>query len=444
MGTILFAHAALPATLRTQYELAAPGWRLIPFVSPFPGMSSAYEALTADLRKRFPGMPLLSALLKHLKLEETGPVVFVWFSAGYKMAELLAGDVPSWDQIAAWVGIDGMHSGKDPDGSASDTGVGWLVQLAQGALTGYTVLALGHSDVKTYGGVASTTEVAAEVRRLSNMPDGPGPHGGLLIRPYDLKTNDHDEHIAALREWGAQLLGEAMRLLPRAIAGDLPPAPSEETLGVDVSEHQDPVHTNWAALAGAGVRFAIFRASMGSAGLDKHFQAHLTAVRTTSICALAAYHLYNRERDPLEQVEHFLAALGGEDLAPAVDVEWLGDEGKDGKPLPASTIARVAAGVPTFVREVEQRLHRPCLIYTAPGYAIQIPWPADLGRSPWWACHYNVKAPTIVRPWKDYLIHQKSGGLKTGGKLLAGHEIDQNVFRGTLEALRGALAPRSG
>lgn len=208
MSTILLAHAYLPADVRARYEAACPGWRIVPFVSSFPGMSAAYTALAADLRRRYPG-PLLDALLRHLKVADDGPCAVGWFSAGYAMARELAADGA---QPAAWIGLDGMHAGKDPDGTASDVGVAWLVKLARAALVGETVVALGHSDVRTYGAVASTTDVAAEVRRLAEVPPG-DKHGGLILRAYNVRAADHDEHVAALTGWGPALLGEAVALV---------------------------------------------------------------------------------------------------------------------------------------------------------------------------------------------------------------------------------------
>lgn len=204
--TILLAHAALDATLRARYEAAAPGWRILPFTSPFPGMSAAYSALAADLRRRYPG-PLLDALLRHLRAEDVGPCVVAWFSAGYGLARELAAD-ESASRVAAWVGLDGMHTSREADGTASDAGVAWLVKLAAEALEGRTVLTLGHSDVRTYGSTASTTDVAAEVRRLAGAP-----RGKFVVRAYNVATRDHDEHVAALRGWGPDLLGEAVALL---------------------------------------------------------------------------------------------------------------------------------------------------------------------------------------------------------------------------------------
>lgn len=218
--TILLAHAYLPAALRARYEAACPGWRIVPFVSTFPGMSSAYTALAADLRRRYPG-PLLAALLRHLKVADAGPVVVAWYSGGYAMARELAADGA---KPAAWVGIDGMHTGKDGDGTASDAGVEWLVKLARAALVGETVVALGHSDVRTYGTVASTTDVAREVRRLADVPPG-DKHGGLILRAYNVRGPDHDEHVAALSEWGPTLLGEAVALASGVAAPPLPPPP---------------------------------------------------------------------------------------------------------------------------------------------------------------------------------------------------------------------------
>ena len=235
--TIIIAHAALTAAMRARYEAAAPGWRIVPLISSFPGMSLAYTALAADLRRRSPGTPLLSALLRHLKIDDAGPVVFAWFSAGYAFARELAADPASRAAVSAWIGIDGMHTDKDRDGTASDAGVSWLVSLAQEALVGGTVLALGHSDVKTYGTTASTTQVAAEVRRLSGMPEGER-HGGLVIRPYNVRAVDHDEHVAALREWGADLVREALSLLPAVTLTAT--VPSTRPTQQPTAAHQSP------------------------------------------------------------------------------------------------------------------------------------------------------------------------------------------------------------
>lgn len=201
---LLLAHVA--PSLGPRYAAAVPpAVRVVPFTSPYPGLSSAYDALARELRdadgRLLPGLRRWLALRAGAPF--AGPVALGWYSAGYALARALAQHPADRAEVAGWIGIDGMHAGLDPDGTADDRGVAWLSELARAAADGGTPLWLGHTDVRT-AGYASTTQVAAELRRLAGEP-----RGRWHLEAHDVARDDAEEHRRAVTDWGMDLVARA-------------------------------------------------------------------------------------------------------------------------------------------------------------------------------------------------------------------------------------------
>jgi hypothetical protein len=159
------------------------------------GMSSRYQAFTL-------AAPSLEVLAKKYappkKLDAYEEVWLATWSAGYAYPR---GLLPTQrDRFAGIVLLDSGHTDKDADGTARDAGVAWAVDYVKQGRP----LWIGHTDVKTYGTTASTTQFATEVKRLAAGAPS------LVVRAIDVKKSDHDEHVAALHEWGPLFVAEAM------------------------------------------------------------------------------------------------------------------------------------------------------------------------------------------------------------------------------------------
>lgn len=304
--------------------------------------------------------------------------------------------------------------------------------------------------VVLFGGLDSTSR---RVQPLLPRPDGkhPGHHAGFDggyahgVRPIrdvclvDGRPAKVAEVLVGPR--AAQLGGPVAAVrypsAPAPAAAPSPPAPrpatsSRRTLLVDVSVHQRPDAVPWKALRAAHVEGVLVRATMGAQGVDEAFAAHLANAAAAGVAPIGAYHFFHHDKDPRVQAEHLCRAIGDRDLAPVVDVEWM--KGEDAGPLLPAVRQRVRATVPVFVREVEQRLGRPVLVYTAPGYAAQIGWSEPFGLL--WVAAYDRLQPPRLPPWTDWLLWQFRV------EPLAGLRLDQNVYRGPLDELRARLARR--
>jgi hypothetical protein len=202
--TLLLAHSTPAVIPAYRQALASVGWdaTVVPILSPYPGLSSAYDALAKACRGK--DGRILPALLARFGVKVTPgePLWLACWSAGYALARALPpADV---EALAGLVLLDSGHTGLDPDGTASDTGVAWAVEWARRAKTGRATFWLGCSDVKppTY---ASTAHFAAEVERLAG-----GQGGRFRVEAFDVSRDAAAEHVAALRQWGDEFVARAV------------------------------------------------------------------------------------------------------------------------------------------------------------------------------------------------------------------------------------------
>ncbi len=222
---VILAHASQSVRARYEAELEA---RLdvpvdLAIVNAGP-VSSAYDRLGDKLQRlaAMSGDPqaLLAELVKHSKapkrLDGYKTVTLASFSAGYALKRTILNDLGSSERLDAAVSIDSDHSGFDADGTARDSQLGGLVRFGLQAKERPKVLWLAHTDVRTPQAgpkrFASTTQVASELRRLTGLP-GAGDDvsaGGLRVRAEDRYRRDHDEHVAALNEWGPVWLADSV------------------------------------------------------------------------------------------------------------------------------------------------------------------------------------------------------------------------------------------
>lgn len=179
--------------------------------------SSAYQQLAAELRSGGSRQSLLERLtlrLGGLPLDRYGHVVVASWSAGYAMVRELLSEQQSVEQLSGVVSLDSWYASTEADGTANDTQLAGLVRLAILAKNGEKVLRLGATDVPTHG-YSSTRSVMRELQRLAALTPMPArlPSGKLervdglcSVTSYDVKRSAHDEHVAALREWGCREL----------------------------------------------------------------------------------------------------------------------------------------------------------------------------------------------------------------------------------------------
>ena len=200
--------------------------------------------------------------------------------------------------------------------------------------------------------------------------------------------------------------------------------------GIDVSYWQHTI--DWSKVAGAGMRFAIARATKGQRYTDPTFQTNVDGARTEGI-VVGAYHRATPSggananiTDARAEADHYLdvASPAVGDLIPALDIEETGGLG------PPDLVVWVKA----WVTRVTNRLGVKPMLYASPNF-----WTVNMGNSTWfadhgyrlWLAHWNVSSPTVPangwqgRGWTFWQWTHKPGlpGVTT--------DLDRDRFHGT-------------
>jgi len=174
-------------------------------------------------------------------------------------------------------------------------------------------------------------------------------------------------------------------------AGSEPAATSSTLEGIDVSHWQGTI--DWTKVSGAGMRFAMIKATDGTAFVDpnyatNHAQAKAAGLHTT------AYHFAQPDAtvgDAITEADHLVAvaSLGDGDMIPALDLETTGGLGA----------TALQSWVASWLDEVTARIGVRPMIYTSPNF-----WKtymgdtrsfADAGYTTLWIAHWGVASPTI-------------------------------------------------
>jgi GH25 family lysozyme M1 (1,4-beta-N-acetylmuramidase) len=200
--------------------------------------------------------------------------------------------------------------------------------------------------------------------------------------------------------------------------------------GIDVSQWQQTI--DWSKVAGAGMRFAIARATKGQHYIDPTFHTNVEGARAEGI-VVGAYHRATPSggananiTDARAEADHYLdvASPGVGDLIPALDIE------ETGGLAPPDLVVWVKA----WVTRVTNHLGVKPMVYASPNF-----WTVNMGNSTWfadhgyrlWLAHWNVSSPTVPangwqgRGWTFWQWTHKPGlpGVTT--------DLDRDRFDGT-------------
>ncbi|MEJ7728241.1 MAG: hypothetical protein WKG00_03415 [Polyangiaceae bacterium] len=184
------------------------------FVSPHPGMSSAYTTLGHALRNNGRILPQLVAKYAPGRWDS---IVLITWSAGYALARELLAIPADADEIDALVMLDSLHSSSQS--AAREIQMAPFEAFARRAVAGEKVFFLGHSDVPVTG--YDSTTVAA-----GNLTAAVPPGGDFIVRAYDTvpgrKVSDYEqEHRNAVRLWGPEAAAEAVARIANQDTGPL-------------------------------------------------------------------------------------------------------------------------------------------------------------------------------------------------------------------------------
>lgn len=173
------------------------------------GLSSVFVNLAQSWRDG--GGRCIPNLKRETGTTDATTTSLVCFSAGYGAVREMLWHPADRDAVDAVVCIDAVHAGWDSDGSPSDAMLAGFAAYAKLAKhTQQALLWLGHSDVPVADfphGYASTTDTAAELVRLAG-----GQGGQFYVQAFNVRpaSQPKAEHGAALTEWGAGFMGEAL------------------------------------------------------------------------------------------------------------------------------------------------------------------------------------------------------------------------------------------
>jgi lysozyme len=207
-------------------------------------------------------------------------------------------------------------------------------------------------------------------------------------------------------------------LLAAGACDDLPtgPGPAGEPVpGIDVSHWQGTI--DWNAVVAEGIEFSFIKATEGGDYVDPKFAESGAGARDAGIVR-GAYHFFRPQTDAMAQAAHFLRTVqvAPGDLPPVLDVEVT-----DGRTLDA-----VAAGVRTWLQEVERATGRRPILYTRASF-----WTAQMGAAfgayPLWVAHYGATQPNIPAGWSGWTFWQHSDAGRVDG--ISG-DVDLNWFNG--------------
>lgn len=177
--------------------------------------------------------------------------------------------------------------------------------------------------------------------------------------------------------------------------------------GIDVSVHSGVV--DWTKVAAAGHGFAILKATEGVDLADSAFHSHWREAAAAGLVR-GAYHFYVTEDAPEQQAAFFIATvqLQPGDLAPIVDIEWVGHHTADGW----------QDSLLVFIRRLQDHYGVAPIIYTSPHF-----WSdhfkgkisEELAPYPLWIAEYDVPQPTVPATWSTWHMWQYQGDAAIAG-----------------------------
>jgi GH25 family lysozyme M1 (1,4-beta-N-acetylmuramidase) len=171
----------------------------------------------------------------------------------------------------------------------------------------------------------------------------------------------------------------------------LPPPPPDSLPGIDVSHHQNAI--DWTQVAASGVRFAIIKASEGTAYIDPLYATNRAEAMASGI-VVGAYHFARPDLhpfNPIPEADHFVdtAQVAPGNIVPVLDLERAGD----------LSATQLTDWVLQWLDEVTTRTGVRPMVYTSPnGWRDRMADTtaiADAGYTLLWIAHWNVASPTL-------------------------------------------------
>ena len=218
---------------------------------------------------------------------------------------------------------------------------------------------------------------------------------------------------------------QAATSTPDTAAPTPPAAATTGIMGLDVSKYQGQI--DFAAVAGAGYRYVLVKATQGVDYIDPNFKTNYQQAKAAGLL-VGAYHYYMTDDEPEPQFQNFSgnAGLLSGDLPPVVDIEALAK----------NSLPDLAQNLQQFLEQLEQHHGVKPIIYTGENFANQ--YLNGLGAYPLWLAEYGVDSPTLPHGWQTWTFWQYSQSTTVAG--IEG-KVDGDRFNGDEAALKALLIP---
>lgn len=204
-----------------------------------------------------------------------------------------------------------------------------------------------------------------------------------------------------------------------------------EVHGIDISHYQGTI--DWQKLQNKEtdfpLHFVFMKATEGGDHGDDTFEDNFAQARKHGFIR-GAYHFFTPRTDALKQADFFIRTvkLASGDLPPVLDVEVTGKKSK--KELQRS--------IKQWLDRVEAHYGVKPILYTSYRFKTSYLDDASFDEYPYWIAHYYVDSVQYKGPW-HFWQHTDIGtvpGIR--------HDVDLNVFNGSLEELKKLTIQPSG
>jgi GH25 family lysozyme M1 (1,4-beta-N-acetylmuramidase) len=212
--------------------------------------------------------------------------------------------------------------------------------------------------------------------------------------------------------------------------------------GVDIASWQHPngAAINWNQVASAGYSFVFIKATEGTYYTNGYFPGDYKAAGNAGMYRAAYHFAAPNASDGTSQADYLLTyapyAYDGRSIPPVVDLEW--DPYNQSLPCWGLSTSSMVSWITAFVSEVQLRIGRPPIIYTAATW-----WNQCTGNStafsadPLWIASWGSSSPTLPAGWSSWAFWQwTSSGTVPG---ISG-TVDLDYFQGSPSGLAAFAA----
>lgn len=194
--------------------------------------------------------------------------------------------------------------------------------------------------------------------------------------------------------------------------------------GIDISHYQGSI--DWDKLAqnreaDFPLHFIFMKATEGGDHGDDTFKANFAEAGKRGFIR-GAYHFFSPKTDPLKQADFFIRTvkLRPGDLPPVLDVEVSGKKSKE----------ELQQRIKRWLDRVESHYGVKPILYTSYKFKTRYLSDSTFNAYPYWIAHYYVDSVKYEGKW-HFWQHTDIGTVPG-----INHDVDLNVFNGTLEELK--------